>query len=217
MKNTGFGLKTYTSTVDADQGFEEFMARCLTKPSIDHFAPKLVDVRELETVHFGDSYDIEIVRTSSTDESPVSRPSDIPDVTADTQQMNDITREEFNAKLETIEVKMDARVESVSAKIDGFLAAQVERDKRLDAALAQISKDNGETKSSIGSMKTTLVVTALSTVIAIVLGVAGFNTALTSNMLSAFQAGKSDQAPGALVKPASPSGEPAAPPAIQNK
>lgn len=43
--------------------------------------------------------------------------------------MNDITREEFNAKLETIEVKMDARVESVSAKIEGFLAAQAERDK----------------------------------------------------------------------------------------
>ncbi|KAB0502886.1 hypothetical protein TU81_00385 [Pseudomonas lini] len=49
--------------------------------------------------------------------------------------MNDITREEFNAKLETIEVKMDARVESVSAKIEGFLAAQAERDK------AQLERD----------------------------------------------------------------------------
>ncbi len=105
--------------------------------------------------------------------------------------MNDISREELNAKLETIEVKMDARVESVSAKIDGFLLAQAERDKRLDSVLAQIGKDNGDTKNSIGSMKTTLVVTAVSTVLAIVLGVAGFNTALTSNMLSAFQFGKS--------------------------
>lgn len=109
-----------------------------------------------------------------------------------TQSMNDITREEFNAKLETIEAKMDARVESVSAKIEGFLAAQAERDKRLDGVLAQIGKDNGETKAGISSMKTTLIVAAVSTVIAIVLGVAGFNTALTSNMLSAFQLGKSE-------------------------
>jgi len=135
--------------------------------------------------------------------------------------MTDITREEFNAKLETIEVKMDARVESVSAKIEGFLAVQVERDKRLDAVIAQISKDNGETKSSISSMKTTLIVTAVSTVLAIVLGVAGFNTALTSNMLGAFQLGKSDQAraseaittqaPRVAIPP------PSTPPAAQQK
>ncbi|MBJ2254840.1 hypothetical protein JFT59_26990 [Pseudomonas sp. MF6784] len=108
-----------------------------------------------------------------------------------TDPMTDITRDEFNAKLETIEVKMDARVESVSAKIEGFLLAQAERDKRLDIVLEQIGKDNGDTKSSISSMKTTLIVTAVSTALAIVLGVAGFNTALTSNMLSAFQLGKS--------------------------
>ncbi|WP_321144559.1 hypothetical protein [Pseudomonas extremaustralis] len=131
--------------------------------------------------------------SESNDDSLVTR--------AHTTRMSDISREEFNAKLETIEVKMDARVESVSAKIDGFLAAQAERDKRLDAALSQISKDNSETKSSIGSMKTTLIVTAISTVIAIVLGVAGFNTALTSNMLSAFQAGKSDQSPATVAPP----------------
>lgn len=113
------------------------------------------------------------------------------DLPAYTKNMNDITREEFNAKLETIEAKMDARVESVSSKIEGFLSAQAERDKRLDSVLAQIGKDNGDTKTSISSMKNTLIVTAVSTVLAIVLGVAGFNTALTSNMLSAFQLGKS--------------------------
>jgi hypothetical protein len=74
-----------------------------------------------------------------------------------TERMNEITREEFNAKLETIEVKMDARVESVSAKIDGFLFAQAERDKRLDATLSQISANHAETQSSLGSMKTAMV------------------------------------------------------------
>ncbi|MDD1135809.1 hypothetical protein [Pseudomonas shahriarae] len=135
---------------------------------------------------------------------------DISSAKSDTDPMADITREELNAKLETIEVKMDARVESVSAKIDGFLAAQAERDKRLDTVLTQIGKDNSETKSSIGSMKSTLIVTAISTVLAIVLGVAGFNTALTSNMLSAFQLGKSDQAAAsAVATPQTPKASPA--------
>ncbi|NWB64037.1 hypothetical protein HX880_34200 [Pseudomonas sp. F1002] len=49
--------------------------------------------------------------------------------------MSDISREEFNAKLETIEAKMDARAESVSSKIDAFLAVQAERDKRFNESL----------------------------------------------------------------------------------
>ncbi|NMY08557.1 MULTISPECIES: hypothetical protein [Pseudomonas] len=136
-----------------------------------------------------------------------------------TEAMNDITREEFNAKIETIETKMDARVESVSAKIEGFLSAQAERDKRLDIVLAQIGKDNGDTKTSIGSMKTTLIVTAVSTALAIVLGVAGFNTALTSNMLSAFQLGKSTSPSASeAVAPESHKASPASvsPPAIKS-
>ncbi|NNA42456.1 MULTISPECIES: hypothetical protein [Pseudomonas] len=111
----------------------------------------------------------------------------------DTQRMNDISREEFNAKLETIEVKMDARVEAVSAKIDAFVAVQAERDKRMEATLNQISSNHGEIKSSIGSMKTTMIVTAVSTVLAIVIGIAGFNAMLTSNMVASFQMGRSEK------------------------
>ena len=132
-----------------------------------------------------------------------------------TERMNEITREEFNAKLETIEVKMDARVESVSAKIDGFLFAQAERDKRLDATLSQISANHAETQSSLGSMKTAMVVTAVSTVLAIVFGIASFNTALTANMMAAFQVGlsKSEQSqvanPAPTVTPENPTSQPA--------
>lgn len=144
---------------------------------------------------------------------------------SNTREMTDITREEFNAKLETIEARMDARVESVSSKIDAFLTtqaavqierdkAQAERDKRLDGILAQIGKDQGDTKSSISSMKTTLIVTAVSTVLAIVLGVASFNTALTANMMSAFQLGKGESSANSSAQappqPASPPEKPAA-------
>lgn len=52
-----------------------------------------------------------------------------------TQHMNDVSREELNAKLETIEAKMDARAEAVSSKIDAFLAVQAERDQRFNERL----------------------------------------------------------------------------------
>lgn len=58
-----------------------------------------------------------------------------------TVTMNDLPRDEFNAKLETIEIKMDARVEAIASKIDGFLVAQSERDKRLDESIAGVRRD----------------------------------------------------------------------------
>jgi len=124
----------------------------------------------------------------------MSNADDKPPLQGHTQIMSEISREEFNAKLETIEVKMDARVEAVSAKIDAFVAIQAERDKRMETALNQISASHGEIKSSIGSMKTTMIVTAISTVLAIVIGIAGFNAMLTSNMVASFQMGRSERA-----------------------
>lgn len=98
-----------------------------------------------------------------------------------TDAMNEITREEFNAKLETIEVKMDARVESMSSKIDVFLAAQAERDKRLDDSLANIRGDI----SRLGSLKLSIW-GAMFTGLAITLTVIGLG-------LTAYQAGQADR------------------------
>lgn len=202
-----FGLESHSDPRDQDDGTDEFIIAKyradinnvdpppeislskLERAIVQHFIEikkqhKLLEIIEDDFIHHsGDR--------SGAPEEKIVEDGDNGRGQDDTGGMNDITREEFNAKIETIEAKMDARVESVSAKIEGFLAAQAERDKRLDGVLAQIGKDNGETKTSISSMKTTLIVTAVSTVLAIVLGVAGFNTALTSNMLSAFQLGKS--------------------------
>lgn len=71
-------------------------------------------------------------------EAPVenSPEDDKPPAQRHTQRMNEITREEFNAKLETIEVKMDARSEAVTSKIDAFLALQAERDARFSDKLS---------------------------------------------------------------------------------
>ncbi|MEG5263265.1 hypothetical protein TRP66_03050 [Pseudomonas sp. JDS28PS106] len=128
-----------------------------------------------------------------------SRPSDKhsldePREMAHAKKMNEITREELNAKLETIETKMDARVESVSSKIDAFINVQAERDKRLEATINQISNSHAEIKAGISSMKSTMIVTVVSAVIAIVIGIAGFNAMLTSNMVASFQMGRSELA-----------------------
>lgn len=111
--------------------------------------------------------------------------------------MNDITREEFNARLETIEVKMDARVEAISSKIDGFLAAQVERDKRMDESIASVRRDIDR----LGSLKLNIwgaMVTALT-----------IGLAITALSVTFYQTGKSDSA--ATVTPSAVSAPPSDP------
>lgn len=83
-----------------------------------------------------------------------------------------ITRPELDAKLETIEARMDGRI------------------ARIEDAVQRISEDNAATRAGISSLKTTLIVTAIGAVLTIVLGVAAFNATLQSNMLSAFQVGQ---------------------------
>lgn len=123
---------------------------------------------------------------------------------SDTDAMTDITREELDAKLEAIEARMDARVVTIGGKIDAFLAAQAERDKASEYRFQRIEADVSEIKQSFSSMKSTMIVTAISTVLAIVIGVAAFNATLTSNMLSAFQAWKAESATPASPPTADP-------------
>lgn len=128
-----------------------------------------------------------------------------------TEQMNDITREEFNAKLETIEVKMDARVESVSAKIESFLAsqaerdkAQLERDKRFELLAERVTKaaegaeDAAKQAATVKSNYWAAVIVQLLAVVAILVGAYYANQAnvlgAMQTTMSAFQAGKSESA-----------------------
>jgi hypothetical protein len=109
-----------------------------------------------------------------------------------TRPMNDITREEFNARMETIEVKMDARVESVSAKIDGFLAVQAERDKRLDESIANIRGDIAR----LGSLKLNIWGAMLTAV--------GIGIAVAALSVTFYQTGKADKPeppPAAITSP----------------
>lgn len=123
--------------------------------------------------------------------------------------MNEFTRHELDAKLETIEARMDGRVASIEGKIDAFLAAQAVRDAAQTERNQGFDNAIGEIKSGISSMKTTVIVTAISAVLAIVFGIVTFNATLSSNMLAAFQAGKAE----AVVIQQAPPGQSAPPPA----
>lgn len=120
----------------------------------------------------------------------LGRKDDKTEALDDTDRMAEITREEFNAKLETIEVKMDARVESVSAKIDTFLAVQAERDKRLDESLSNIRGDI----SRLGNLKLSIW-GAMFTGLAITLTVIGLG-------ITSYQAGQADRHPAEIAQPA---------------
>lgn len=121
---------------------------------------------------------------------PMDQNSDSATGINDTQRMNDITREELNARLETIEVKMDARVEAISSKIDGFLAAQAERDRRLDESIAGVRRDIDR----LGSLKLNIwgaMVTALTV-----------GLAITALSVTFYQTGKADNPSTSSLPPA---------------
>jgi hypothetical protein len=82
---------------------------------------------------------------------------------------SEVTRDEMNAKLETIEVRMDARI-------------------------SRIEESNARIESGIASMKTTVIVTAVGAVLSIVFGIAAFNATLLSSMTASFESGKTTAA-----------------------
>lgn len=145
--------------------------------------------------------------------------------TPNTATMNDITREEFNAKLETIEARMDARVESVSSKIDAFLAtqsavqierdkAQAERDKRFEMLAERATKaaegaeEAAKQSATIKANYWAAVAVQLLAVVAILVGAYYANQAnvfgAMQTTMSAYQSGKdsSKQAETSQTPPA---------------
>ena len=113
------------------------------------------------------------------------------------EPMNAVTPGELDAKLQAIEARMDGRIATLTERMDGYMARMEERDKRSDdrfanfnTALADVSSDIKDAKSAVGSLKTTIVVTAVSSVLAIVLGVAAFNATVLSNMVASFDSGR---------------------------
>ncbi len=123
-----------------------------------------------------------------------------------------VTRSELEAKLEAIEARMDSRIAAVSGKIDGFLAAQVERDKaqaerdkRYELLAERVTKaaegaeDAAKQAATVKSNYWAAVGVQLLAVVAIIVGAYFANQAnvlgVMQTTISAMQAGKEQVQP----------------------
>ncbi|MFJ2421447.1 hypothetical protein [Pseudomonas iridis] len=146
-----------------------------------------------------------------------------------TQVMSTVSREEFNARIETIESRMDALIDGVRAEIREFLAiqserdktrdqtqferdkTQVERDKRYDLIsqdMRKISRGAEEAARQGATVKANVWAATVVQLLGIVAIVAGAYYANQANMyvaiqttLAAVQAGKDIHAPSPLALP----------------
>jgi hypothetical protein len=132
--------------------------------------------------------------------------------------MGAISREEFNARIETIETRMDARLDAVSMKIDGFLSVQlerdktqVERDKRYDLItqemrkIAEGAQDAARQGATVKANVWAATAVQLLGIVAIVVGAYYANQAnmyvAIQTTLVAVQAGKDVHAPQPSMLP----------------
>ncbi|MFC4275593.1 hypothetical protein [Achromobacter aloeverae] len=104
---------------------------------------------------------------------------------------NYVNRYELDSRLSALEAHMDAKVDAIAAT-----CAQIQRDGA--AARAEIKAIETKFDARFSSLTVTLIVTGIATALTVIFGVASFNASLTSNMLSAFQAG------GTLGRPTEP-------------
>jgi peptidoglycan hydrolase CwlO-like protein len=102
--------------------------------------------------------------------------------------MSDISREEIDAKLEANEARRDAQIASINGKIDTIINRLDSQSQRMD----RLERSIDATTGMLSSLKTTIILTGISSSIAIIFGVAGFNAALLSNMASMYESGKNN-------------------------
>jgi hypothetical protein len=133
-------------------------------------------------------------------EDDLAAPIDNASARPNDRRMTDLNQQLVDAKLEAVEARMDGRVAAIQATIDGFVGRMEERTLRTDERFARIEEGQRDTQASLGSLKNTIIVTAIGTVLTIVLGVAAFNATVLSNMVASFESGKSTASTQADVK-----------------
>ncbi|RJG14634.1 hypothetical protein, partial [Massilia cavernae] len=135
------------------------------------------------------------------------------------------TREEIDAKLENIELRMDGRVRSIEGKIDAFIAtitgqqqavtATLAGHQQTMASLAERAAAAAETAAAAadraGGLKQTLWITSLTTVLSVLgialaayLGTQQSNMSIVQTTLGAFEAGRSAAEKAPAPVPAEP-------------
>jgi len=83
-----------------------------------------------------------------------------------------------------------ASINLLTSRIDERYLRNDERASQADECMTRLEAAMTATQSQIQNLKTTMIVTAISTATATVLGVAAFNAAILSNMVASFESGK---------------------------
>ncbi len=122
---------------------------------------------------------------------------------ATTPIMNAPTREEFEARIEAVEARMDTRVVQMTGELHGFVTEQrardIERDKRFEerdkriellVTNAEQSADVARSlKSSMWAASAAIILAVIGTVVASYFANQQSNLAIVQSVIAAFQQG----------------------------
>lgn len=121
----------------------------------------------------------------------------------------DAFRREMELRDMAFKREQEIRDKALDQRFQDFLTLQSERDKRADERFYRIENDMSEIKadfkSGFSSLRNTAITTAIGASLTIIMGVAAFNSTLTSNMISALQLGINSQSQAAQQSNAQPS------------
>jgi len=110
------------------------------------------------------------------------------------------SRDEMEARIATVEARVSGRAATFQATVDGYIARMDEREiedrQRFDRIEAMVA----DIQAQIRSLKTTIIVTAISTGIAVSLGIGAMNATMTATILAAFETGSGVAAAQAEMK-----------------
>lgn len=102
--------------------------------------------------------------------------------------METVSRPELDAKLEAMEARADARLSRFEERINLAINAMTSEGREFKEEIKTLRQDIDARHSN---MRSTLIITAVTVVLTIVLGIGAFNATLLSNMVASFESGKS--------------------------
>ncbi|MGG1946741.1 hypothetical protein AB1286_18325 [Trinickia sp. NRRL B-1857] len=118
--------------------------------------------------------------------------------------MSAVLREEFEARIEAVEARMDARVSAMGARLDAFTIRAEERerrfnercderDKRIELLAQQVAaaaKSASNLKGHMWLATTTVIIAVSGTVIAAYYATQSSHLGMAQTVISAFQQGQ---------------------------
>lgn len=107
--------------------------------------------------------------------------------------MNNYT-DYIDAKLEAAEARTEARVVRIESMVESFVRSNDDFKQEIREEVNEFKRESELTRQEIRkenkSTRATVIVVSVSSVIAIVIGIAAFNATLTSNMIASYSQGQ---------------------------